>query len=102
MMTAASARRTFALLAAGLLFVSFAVSVSSQPVPTNPKTDARVDHEGFPLPDEAIARVGSARFRTGAAIMAHAKKSATQHRKNSPFNNDGLCAIDSSLFCVRS
>src|SRR5260370_42233685 len=40
--------------------------------PTAPKVEAKghVDHEGFALPPEAIARIGSARFRSGGYIQA--------------------------------
>jgi RNA polymerase sigma factor (sigma-70 family) len=40
--------------------------------PDSPKVEAKahLDREGFPLPAEAVARVGSARFRGGGSIAA--------------------------------
>src|SRR6266852_9727879 len=34
-------------------------------------------------------------------VMAHSKKSATQHRKNRPLSNDGFLAMEASFLCVR-
>jgi WD40 repeat protein len=59
-----------ALLALGLVLVVFAAPAWSQPDSAKPKTDAHVDHEGFPLPAEAIGRVGSARMRTAVYIAS--------------------------------
>jgi hypothetical protein len=36
-------------------------------------------------------------FAAGLHIMAHSKKSATQHRKNKPFSNGGFRDIVSSF-----
>jgi hypothetical protein len=56
--------------ALALLLVTFSSRLGAQrdsPAVVGPK---HVDAEGFLLPAEAIARVGSARFRTGAAITS--------------------------------
>src|ERR1700682_1105892 len=51
--------------AALLLALLFSVQLPpSAPLQAQPGSDRHVDHEGMPLPAEAIARVGSARLRT--------------------------------------
>jgi RNA polymerase sigma factor (sigma-70 family) len=77
----AVAGMTFGLatsLAAGLMGVAIALGRPDEPrsAPKPPPKDpppavaARTDTEGLPLPDGAIARLGSARFRHGGTYLA--------------------------------
>src|SRR5438874_13506470 len=71
-------RARWSIAPLALLFVTSGAPLLSQPAPSGgpaaepakPKNATHVDHEGFPLPAEAIARVGSARFRNGDVITA--------------------------------
>jgi hypothetical protein len=64
-------RTAASLLAMLLSLAAWTAAAQAQPGAAGtgePSKTAHVDHEGFPLPAEAIARVGSARFRSRDAL----------------------------------
>jgi RNA polymerase sigma factor (sigma-70 family) len=86
---------TAALGIAAVVACSAAVSTGALPdpppaeAPATPKPAVRTDHEGVPLPAEALARVGSSRMRHGRVL------------RSVSFSPDGTLLSSSGLGVVR-